>query len=191
MAFFFLGLTQILEAILVEEVVAVAATATAVYVGVEVVGNVAERIGEATRSSSSPAPMTTTTLYLEQKTIYDWWGSGLVYEEHQKLLGLGYDNRSGCFTLQELREILCLADKKPGKPTKDHGWEPPSNWDGKLKKEPRGQRKGYPHKDRSVWVPTGEDPQNPNSHGGAHWDVEYPDGSHKDVFPDGRVRHQH
>ncbi|KAG9298470.1 hypothetical protein G9A89_003693 [Geosiphon pyriformis] len=76
-------------------------------------------------------------------------------------------------------------------PGKEHGFEPPRNWDGKLKKAPNSHKKGYPHKDGSVWVPTGRDPGNPNSHSGPHWDVEYPSGrygAYHNVLPDGTKR---
>lgn len=193
----FLGqffLQEILK-ITVEEVIEVTVVATVAvtttYVGVRTVEEISDMIGESSFSSS-----VTTYFPLEQKTIFDWWGAGLTAEEYYKLEGWGYDTRITCFPLEELKTVLQLEIKAPGKPPAnepgwERKWETPKNWDGKLKSTPKSQKKGYPHKDGSVWVPTGKDESNPNSHGGLHWDVEYPSGHYGDyenVFPDGKVR---
>ena len=49
----------------------------------------------------------------------------------------------------------------------------------------RGGKKGYVDDDGNKWewVPEGSGA----AHGGAHWDVQHPDGSHTNVFPDGNV----
>jgi RHS repeat-associated protein len=73
----------------------------------------------------------------------------------------------------------------PGMPTKADGHEPPKNWDGKKVKNPNGPGAGYPDRRGNVWVPTGP---GPGAHGGPHWDVEHPDGSHTNVYPGGRTQ---
>lgn len=75
--------------------------------------------------------------------------------------------------------------KAPGKPSEDDGFVPPKNWDGQKVRNPNGKGSGFPDKDGNVWVPTGPGPL---AHGGPHWDVQKPDGSHENVYPGGRVR---
>ncbi|CAG8452298.1 4764_t:CDS:2 [Funneliformis caledonium] len=161
MAFIFTTLLQVL----VEEVVEVAVVATAVA-ATTVVAFKAIEIGG--------------------RTI-NYLLDGITSEERQLLLKKGYSDKTSCFTLDNLKNIICYA-KAPGKPTEKNGYEKPKNWDGKLKKAPKSNRKGYPDRKGSVWVPTGENSDNPNSHGGPHWDVEHPDGSYDNVYPDGKVR---
>ncbi|CAG8824607.1 36025_t:CDS:2, partial [Racocetra persica] len=115
-------------------------------------------------STASQAASSVVTTCFERKTISDWLLTDVVTnEESQRLLALGFD-RTTCFGLPELKEHLDFDS--PGQPTSKVGFEPPKNWD----------------------VPTGENPSNPNAHGGPHWDVENPrTGEHVDVFPDGKV----
>ena len=47
---------------------------------------------------------------------------------------------------------------------------------------PHGPGKGWPAQDGGVWIP------NNNMHGGAGWTVQYPDGHHEHVYPDGHRR---
>ncbi len=71
----------------------------------------------------------------------------------------------------------------PGKPTEDDGFIASKKWDGKKIRNPNGPGYGWPDKWGNVWVPSG-----PNGHGGAHWDVEHPDGSYENIVPGGKVR---
>ncbi len=43
------------------------------------------------------------------------------------------------------------------------------------------QGKGYVDKDGNIWEWAQD------QHGGPHWDVQHPDGSHTNVFPNGNV----
>jgi hypothetical protein len=72
----------------------------------------------------------------------------------------------------------------------DRPYVPPKNSHGKPKKVPAGGRggaKGYEDADGNIWV--WNPPGGRTSHGGAHWDVQHPDGSHTNVDPDGRITH--
>lgn len=102
------------------------------------------------------------------------------------------DNQTWLEFRESYWDKYCLV-KSPGQPTSEVGYEPPKNWDGELVRNPNGSGSGYPDKKGNVWVPTGENPSNPNAHGGPHWDVQDPQtGKHVDVFPDGKVRtHKH
>ncbi|MGE0010305.1 MAG: polymorphic toxin type 37 domain-containing protein [Candidatus Babeliales bacterium] len=72
----------------------------------------------------------------------------------------------------------------PGLPEEKHGFEPPKNWDGKKVRHPDNGRIGWPDKYGYIWVPSG-----PFGHGGAHWDVQDPDGrSYDNVYPSGHIR---
>lgn len=71
----------------------------------------------------------------------------------------------------------------PGMPTKEDGFVPSKNWDGKKVKNPNGPGYGWPDNKGNVWVPSG-----PNGHGGPHWDVQYPDGSYDNIVPGGGIR---
>ena len=71
----------------------------------------------------------------------------------------------------------------PGKPTEKDGYFPSKNWDGKKIKHPKNGKVGWPDRKGNLWVPSG-----PNGHGGPHWDVQYPDGSHDNIIPGGRIR---
>jgi hypothetical protein len=65
----------------------------------------------------------------------------------------------------------------PGIPTEEDGFTPKKKWNGN-KVRLRGHY-GYPDNAGNIWVPT-----NPgNAHGGSHWDVQHPDGSHTNVYP--------
>ncbi|CAG8510698.1 3085_t:CDS:1 [Funneliformis mosseae] len=191
MAFIFTTLLQVL----VEEVVEVAVVATAVaattvvaFKAIEIGGRTINYLVDEFATLSVPTSNSTnTSTYLGERTIHEWWLDGITSEERQLLLKKGYSDKTGCFTLDNLKNIICYA-KAPGKPTEKNGYEKPKNWDGKLKKAPKSNRKGYPDRKGSVWVPTGENSDNPNSHGGPHWDVEHPDGSYDNVYPDGKVR---
>jgi hypothetical protein len=176
----FLLLPLVLEKVIEAIVIAGAAAATAVVVN-EVVETTAEAVGRATSSSSSST--TTTTATKETEIFREWWGNNLTAEEQEIFIKeIGINPLLACFNFEHLKNKIDeyhLA-KAPGKPTKEDGYEPPKNWDGKPKRVPndKSKEKGYPHKDGSVWVPTG-----PKGHGGSHWDVEYPDGSYKNVRP--------
>ncbi|MGM0601252.1 MAG: RHS repeat-associated core domain-containing protein, partial [Candidatus Rifleibacteriota bacterium] len=75
--------------------------------------------------------------------------------------------------------------KEPGQPTEADGFKPKKNWNGRKVKSPNGKDYGYPDKKGNVWVPTGT---GPTAHGGPHWDVQHPGGSHTNVYPGGHVR---
>jgi hypothetical protein len=164
---------------LVQEAVEVVAVATVVTVGATATYatyRAVESLGESRSSSSG--------FYLERKTLWDWWLNGITSYERQRLIGLGHNDNDGCFTLQELKNKIYHADKEPGVPTKEDGYEPPSNWDGKLRKVGNSQKKGYPHKNGEVWVPTGKGTDNVKPHGKPHWDVQSRDGrSYRNVYP--------
>lgn len=77
--------------------------------------------------------------------------------------------------------------KVPGIPTAADGFVPAKGWDGKSTvRVPNGKARGYPAKDKGVWVPTG--PRGSRAHGEPHWDVQYPNGKYKNVLPGGRER---
>ncbi|RIA93358.1 hypothetical protein C1645_735646 [Glomus cerebriforme] len=187
MPFFILipGLIAVAE--IVETVAVVGAVATtaavATYATREAGREVGRIIDDWGESSSSSRPRGCGSPPL--KTIWDWWGNGLTSEEYYKLEELGYDLRTECFPLEELKNyVLLKKEKEPGIPTKEDGYEPPKNWDGKKVKVGNSQKKGYPHKNGDIWVPTGRDPSNPNSHGGPHWDVQDSNGgNHRNVKP--------
>jgi hypothetical protein len=71
----------------------------------------------------------------------------------------------------------------PGKPTREDGYTPPKNWDGKKVKNPNGHGAGWPDHKGNVWVPSG-----PKGHGGPHWDVQIPGKGRINVYPGGKVR---
>lgn len=172
---------------LLQEVVEVAAVATVAatttYVGYKTVKTVSDMAG---RDSGSSSSSTNSGFYLgEHRTIYDWWGHGLTSDEYYKLQDWGYNTRTECFPLEEVKSIIRCEAKAPGKPTEKDGFKPKKGWDGEtLVRAPKSpHKKGYPHEDGSVWVPTGRDTNNVRQHGGPHWDVEYPDGSHRNARP--------
>ena len=76
----------------------------------------------------------------------------------------------------------------PGPPKEADGYKPPkkppSSKDGKVR-NPNGQGRGWPDKNGNVWTPTGH---GSGAHGGPHWDVQHPDGSHTNVYPGGKCR---
>jgi hypothetical protein len=72
----------------------------------------------------------------------------------------------------------------------DRPYVPPKNSHGKPKKVPAGGRggaKGYEDADGNIWV--WNPPGGRTAHGGPHWDVQHPDGSHTNVDPDGTITH--
>jgi hypothetical protein len=72
----------------------------------------------------------------------------------------------------------------------DRPYVPPKNSHGKPKKVPAGGRggaKGYEDADGNIWV--WNPPGGRTAHGGPHWDVQHPDGSHTNVDPDGKITH--
>jgi len=118
--------------------------------------------------------------YFEKRTIWDWWCNGLTGDERKILLENGYADRSGCFSLEELKSTSerMHAEKAPGKPTEKDGFEPDKKKGGKLVDNPNGQGKGWLDEKGEVWVPTGE-----SGHGGPHWDVQNPrTGGHRNVY---------
>ncbi|WNE40697.1 MAG: hypothetical protein mread185_000154 [Mycoplasmataceae bacterium] len=144
----------------------------------ETTGNLITDLTTTTSSSSSA------TTCFEQKTIYDWWCNGLESYEREILLENGYSDRSGCFSLEELkiRVERLFADKAPGKPTEKDGYVPDRQKGEKLVKNPNGKGKGWLDKKGNVWVP------NDKGHGGPNWEVQAPNGDHWHVYPDGKVR---
>ena len=71
----------------------------------------------------------------------------------------------------------------------DRPYVPPKSSHGQPKKVPAGGRggaKGYEDADGNIWV--WNPPGSSGAHGGAHWDVQHPDGSHTNVYPDGSIR---
>ena len=182
----FLALIPI--AITVTEVVeaaVVGAAATTAHVATKATKTIVDEISESRRSSSSSSTIGCFQP-VKQKTIWDWWGTGLTASEYHKLERLGYDTRTACFPLEELRTII-RCEAKVGKPTKEkHGYEQDKNWDGKtLRKVPddKSKKRGYPDKNGNVWVPK-ED-----MHGGSGWEVHHKDGKgHHHVYEDGRTR---
>lgn len=80
----------------------------------------------------------------------------------------------------------------PGCPTEADGYKPPKKWNGRKVKNPNGKGSGWPAKNGGVWIPTGPAGSLPgttgSAHGGPHWDVQYPDGTHDNVYPGGKRR---
>ena len=74
--------------------------------------------------------------------------------------------------------------KAPGKPGDAEGFEDPKGGEQWVR-NPNGSGYGWLHKDGSVWIPTGPKPESGRNlpHGGPHWDVQYPDGSYRNVRP--------
>lgn len=194
----FLGqiFVQELVKVAVKEVVEVAAVATVAvtttYVAGKAVGTIVDN-WEAGISSSFSFPSgcygSGSTFSGRMETIYDWWGNGLSYEEYQRLEDWGYDTRTECFPLDELKSIIRCEAKVGQPPVNEPGWEekwePPRDWDGRKKRVPndKSKEKGYPHKNGDVWVPK-ED-----QHGGPGWEVQHKDGrGHRHVGKDGKVR---
>ena len=71
----------------------------------------------------------------------------------------------------------------PGMPTKEDGYRPPKNWDGKKTRHSKTGQIGWPDENGNIWVPTGPGSK---AHGGPHWDVQYPNGRDYDnVYPGG------
>ena len=91
-------------------------------------------------------------------------------------------------TEEEIKESQKQKDKEreksgaqaPGIPTKEDGFVPPKNWDGKKVKHPKTGQIGYPDVKKAVWVPTGHGAL---AHRGPHWDVVDKGGRHKNVLP--------
>ena len=83
--------------------------------------------------------------------------------------------------LKALRNGDYVDPNKP--PPANTGYTPPkkNSNPGKVK-TPNSNKKGWPAKDGGVWVPDNQ------MDGGPGWVVQYPDGSHKHVYPDGHER---
>ncbi|WP_426286391.1 RHS repeat-associated core domain-containing protein [Luteibacter sp. E-22] len=77
--------------------------------------------------------------------------------------------------------------KAPGKPPEALGYRDPKKgerWVPNPNPGAGGRSHGWESKDGSVWCPTGPDAGSRGiGHGGPHWDVQRPDGSHENVFP--------
>lgn len=77
--------------------------------------------------------------------------------------------------------------KAPGKPGAVDGFEDPKDGEQWVQ-APNGKGYGWLHKNGDVWVPTGwagapgSGTTGP-AHGGPHWDVQSPDGKHRNVRP--------
>jgi hypothetical protein len=75
--------------------------------------------------------------------------------------------------------------KAPGMPTPGDGFEPGKDG-GAWVPNPNGSGYGWRDKRGRVWCPTGPRPD--KAHGGPHWDVQFPNGDHTNVYPGGRNR---
>lgn len=191
----FLALIPVAVAIteVVEAVAVVGAVATTAYVGVKTVEAVSDVVSRS--SSSSPSSSSSSSSFScrcfgdppfsgRKETIYYWWGNGISYEDYEKLKNWGYPVANTCFTLEEVKSFI-LCEEKVGKPTKDVGYEPPRDWDGRKVNVPsgKGKQKGYPDKGGNVWVPKEK------QHGGPGWEFQHKDGKgHHHVGKDGKVR---
>ena len=70
-----------------------------------------------------------------------------------------------------------ILEKMKKEPPRHPDYKPPKNWDGKKKKA--GDKSGWPHKNRDIWVP--------DDHNGTHdphWDMQHPDGTHTPKYPE-------
>lgn len=74
--------------------------------------------------------------------------------------------------------------KAPGKPGALEGFVDPKGGE-ECVCEPNGGWHGWRHKDGSVWAPTG---WRGIAHAGPHWDVQYPNGGHRNALPAPRWR---
>ena len=74
--------------------------------------------------------------------------------------------------------------KAPGKPSEVEGFKDPKGGDNWVD-NPNGKGCGWEDCKGDVWVPTG---QGSKAHGGPHWDVQHPDGTHTNVYPGGHRR---
>jgi RHS repeat-associated protein len=72
--------------------------------------------------------------------------------------------------------------KAPGHPGSHPDFVPPKPRQPPWGKSPNGPQKGWNAGDGTVWVPTGP-PGAPNSHGGPHWDQQFPNGDYENRFP--------
>lgn len=75
--------------------------------------------------------------------------------------------------------------KAPGMPSASDGFEPGKNG-AEWVPNPNGKGYGWRDKGGRVWCPTG--PRPGAAHGGPHWDVQFPNGDHTNVYPGGKVR---
>jgi hypothetical protein len=113
--------------------------------------------------------------------IGGWFGSLLPDSP-----ALSFPNTPPLVPPPDRREARTI--KAPGIPTAADGYFPPERGrgsDGELVPNPNGPGKGYPAGDGGVWVPTGVAA---GAHGGPHWDVPYPGGKYKNIYPGGRIR---
>jgi RHS repeat-associated protein len=76
--------------------------------------------------------------------------------------------------------------KAPGKPGEEEDFEDPKGGE-KWGPSPNGGR-GWVDDKGNVWVPTGPSVPGRPQHGGKHWDVQHPDGTHTNVYPGGTRR---
>lgn len=114
-------------------------------------------------------------------------GTYLGYQWHKnkqknmKIESISFNNT------QQINDLYNFNDAQaPGMPTKDDGYNPPKNWDGRKVNNPNGSGTGWPDDKGHVWVPTGPGPK---AHGGPHWDVQDPKtGRHRNILPGGRER---
>lgn len=80
--------------------------------------------------------------------------------------------------------------KAPGKPTAADGFQDPKGGDDSVK-NPNGRGNGWRDDSGKVWVPSGPPEKSKgDSHGGSHWDVQYPGsrGRYDNIYPGGRSR---
>ena len=166
----FLIFLPVLVEVLAEKLLELAVLAAVAAAGTGAVAVAVDGTSRAIHNLTTSS--TTSTASIEKGTIFDWWNNEkLDVDERHILLENGYSDKTGCFTLEELKSASerMYAEKAPGKPTKEVGYEPSKDWDGRLVKAPKSQKRGYPDKKGSVWVPTGEDTENVKQHRTQRW----------------------
>lgn len=104
---FFLALIPI--AIEVVEVVQAVVVVGGAVVGTRAAVGVANEVAERVRENNRP---TTTHTYIEKKTIYDWWCNGLTSQERDYLLSVGYNDTSSSYNLHELKHTAKNREKE-------------------------------------------------------------------------------
>jgi len=98
--------------LLVEELVQAAVVVGAVAVGANAAANTANAVVETVYDLTHTSSSTSTSTYVEQKTIHDWLGNGLTNLERDYLLGLGYSDRNSSYSLHELKDTAKNRERK-------------------------------------------------------------------------------
>lgn len=101
MPFFLLGF------VLAEELVKATALLGAAALAIEA----ADRLPTTNQSTYSTSSSSTTT-YVEHKTVWDWWGNGLEGWQRDYLLQLGYSDNGSTYSLAELKRTAKHCEKK-------------------------------------------------------------------------------